>query len=114
VLLDFLNEELPWRSSKSSKMDDVRDIKSKCLLDPERYLWKATSNIQEVKNIFYKLSETLYSDKPDYKFIRNQLNTLLLKEEGSYVPVSVEDLSSLGVIFTFYSVAQTNLTFLCL
>jgi len=87
-------------------MDDVRDIKAKCLLDPECHLWKTTtSNMPEVKSIFYKLNETLYSDKPDYKFIRNQLNTLLQKEGGNYVPKSLEDLSILGVISLFKLIA---------
>ena len=54
-------------------MDEVKAIKTQCLDNPERLLWNATKNIQEVKNIFYHLKKLEYKDKPDYEYIRNQL-----------------------------------------
>lgn len=94
MLLDFLNEELPWRNARSNKMDDVRDIKAKCLADPERFLWRATANTPEVKSIFYMISKLRYSDKPDYGFIRGQLNVLLQKEERFWMSRSSETLNT--------------------
>lgn len=83
MLLDFLNEQLPWRCCKSSKMDEVRDIKAKCLADPERLLWRTTtSGIQEVRSIFHALQRLEYADRPDYAYVRGQLNALLAKEEA--------------------------------
>eukprot|EP00826_Nyctotherus_ovalis_P058164 TRINITY_DN7978_c0_g2_i4.p1 TRINITY_DN7978_c0_g2~~TRINITY_DN7978_c0_g2_i4.p1 ORF type:complete len:332 (+),score=35.52 TRINITY_DN7978_c0_g2_i4:549-1544(+) len=83
VLLDFFNEQLPWRCCKSSKMDEVRDIKAKCLADPEKLLWRTTtSGIQQVCNIFYAIQRLEYADRPDYGYIREQLNVLLAKEDA--------------------------------
>lgn len=64
-------------------MDEVKNIKSCCLSDPENYLWSTTTNkMQEVRNIFHKINELKYEDKPDYDYIREQLKILLQKEEG--------------------------------
>lgn len=112
VLLDFLNEELPWRSSKSNKMDDVKNIKTKCLADPEHCLWKTTtSSMPEVKNIFYKINELSYPDRPDYNFIRLQLNTLLKREEGFHASRSLETFNTFCVISCSDLLAQTRLSF---
>lgn len=83
VLLEFLNEPLPWRICKDNKADDVRDIKGKCLSDPEKHLWNTTTKtIPEVRAIFYSLERLNYSDKPDYNFFRQQLIQMLSKEEA--------------------------------
>jgi hypothetical protein len=62
----------------------VREIKTKCLTSPETYLWRTTtSKIPELHNIFYKIKQLQYSDRPDYEYIRNQLKSLQQKEEQS-------------------------------
>lgn len=67
------------------------------MINPEGHLWRsATNKMQEVQNIFYKLKELKYSDKPDYNYIKNQLRILLQKEEG--VHLSVDTGESFSVI----------------
>jgi tau tubulin kinase len=62
VILDFLEEKLVWREVKEYTMDEVKDIKTKCLKNPDRYLWHKTKNVQEVKNIFMYLKKLSYAD----------------------------------------------------
>jgi len=93
VILDFLNEQLPWRNCKENKVDEVRDIKTKCLAHPEEYLWRTTtSNLKEVHNIFHAVNRLQYADRPNYEYIRQQLNLLLQKEE--YKEQSLRSLST--------------------
>lgn len=66
VILDFLEEKLVWREVKEYTMDEVKDIKTRCLKSPERLLWDKTKNIQEVKNIFFYIKSLKYEDMPDY------------------------------------------------
>jgi len=73
VILDFLEEKLVWREVKEYTMDEVKDIKTKCIKNPERYLWQKTKNLQEVKNIFMYLKKLSYADQPDYNYIKRQL-----------------------------------------
>ena len=81
MVLDFLNEQLPWRSCKDNKVDEVRDIKAECLTDPQHKLWKTTTaNLVEVKNIFDSLQKLQYGDKPDYYYIQAQLQQMLDRE----------------------------------
>lgn len=71
VLLDFYNESLKWREKKSLSMDEVKDIKTMCLKDPKRHLWRGTTkNMVEVHNIFDHLQGLKYKDKPNYNMIR--------------------------------------------
>jgi len=82
VVLDFLNEQLPWRNCKDNKVDEVRDIKAKCLANPEALLWRTTTaGVEQIKNIFYAIQKLDYADRPDYELIRQQLLQLLQKEE---------------------------------
>lgn len=82
VILEFLNEMLPWKGSKDYKADDVKEMKNRCLNDPEQYLWKTnTANMQQIKNIFWSIKRLKYADRPDYKYIREQLSELLKDEE---------------------------------
>eukprot|EP00826_Nyctotherus_ovalis_P012589 TRINITY_DN1333_c0_g1_i5.p1 TRINITY_DN1333_c0_g1~~TRINITY_DN1333_c0_g1_i5.p1 ORF type:complete len:150 (+),score=29.04 TRINITY_DN1333_c0_g1_i5:929-1378(+) len=81
VILDFLNETLPWRTCKDTKSDDVRESKSRCLNCPELHLWKTTANMQEVKDIFWAIKKLRYADRPDYQFIRQKLVALLKNEK---------------------------------
>ncbi len=83
VILDFLNEQLPWRNCKDSKVDEVRDIKASCFRDPEHLLWRTTTaSLPEIRDIFLYLMKLDYADQPDYDFIRQQLGSLLQKEEA--------------------------------
>ena len=70
VILDFLEEKLVWREVKEYTMDEVKDIKQRCLKHPERLLWDKTKNIQEVKDIFYYISKLKYKDQPNYQYIK--------------------------------------------
>ncbi len=76
VILDFLNEDLPWRTCKTSSdlasvKDEVRNIKTRVFEDPESLLWRGTTrNLQPVKNIFYHLKRLNYEDRPDYDYVR--------------------------------------------
>jgi len=58
-------------------MDEVKNIKTECLNNPEEKLWIVTKDVPEVKNIFYHLKRLKYEDVPDYALIRNQLKSIL-------------------------------------
>ena len=81
MMLDFFNEKLLWRTCKNVKSEETRDIKAKCLAEPEKYLWKATEDVEEMKSIFNAIKSLQYSDRPNYNYIREQLQLLLKKEE---------------------------------
>ena len=77
MILDFLNEKLKWREQKEYTMDEVKNIKTECLNNPEEKLWIVTKNIPEVKNIFFHLKSLNYKDQPSYSYIRGQLKSIL-------------------------------------
>jgi hypothetical protein len=77
VILDFLNEKLKWREQKEYTMDEVKNIKTDCLNNPEEKLWIVTKNIPEVKNIFFHLKSLNYKDQPSYAYVRGQLKSIL-------------------------------------
>lgn len=80
-------------------MDEVRDIKTLCFNDPENHLWRTTtSEMQEVRNIFYKIKELQYADRPDYDYIRDQLTILLQKEETKNPLALLDTRESVSVI----------------
>jgi hypothetical protein len=79
VILDFLNEKLKWRDQKEYTMDEVKNIKTECLNNPEEKLWIVTKDIVEVKHIFNHLKSLSYKDKPNYALIRNNLKSILSK-----------------------------------
>ena len=60
-------------------MDEVKNIKTECLNNPEEKLWIATKDIVEVKHIFYHLKNLSYKDKPNYAFIKANLKSILNK-----------------------------------
>ncbi len=67
-------------------MDEVRDIKTKCINSPEAFLWRTTTAaVEPVKQIFYSIQKLAYADRPDYEFIRQQLLQLLQTEEEKEV-----------------------------
>ena len=71
-------------------MEQVKEIKTQCLKDPENHLWIVTKDIQEVKNIFYHLQKLGYGDKPDYDFVRNELKNIYLKYQMPFGGKGVE------------------------
>jgi hypothetical protein len=62
MILDFLNENIPWRNSNryvgnplpiDSVKDEVKDIKMKTLSHPEKFLWSSsTKEFPQIKSIF--------------------------------------------------------------
>ncbi len=74
MLLDFYNEPLKWRENRNLDMNQVRDIKKRCLDNPESLLWsQETVDLPEIRNIYHSITRLNYKDKPDYAFIRTQL-----------------------------------------
>jgi hypothetical protein len=63
MILDFLNENIPWRNSNhyvdnpspliDSVKDEVKDIKMKVLSHPDKFLWSSsTKEFPQIKTIF--------------------------------------------------------------
>lgn len=89
VILDFFNENLPWRNSTlfngnnhpsliDNVKDEVKDIKSKCLKNPEKYLWATTTKrFPHLIEIFYHIKSLQYEDKPSYAFVAQKLREIL-------------------------------------
>ena len=65
-------------------MDEVRAIKTECIIvNPGEKLWRgATKNIEEVRVIFDHLMALRYEDKPNYELIRNNLKSILSRNQG--------------------------------
>lgn len=99
MVLEFLSEELPWRNLKSKNEDDIVKKKSECLEDPEHLLWRtATAKMVQVKNIFYSINKLQYADKPDYEYIRGQLQELLSQYDTT--ESNVDSIFATQVIFS--------------
>ena len=93
VILDFLEEKLEWRENRDFTMEAVKAIKTRCLANPEQYLWtNKTKNIEQVKNIFYHIRSLEYADKPDYFKIRQQLIGIYECRQPIYYQPSLEQL----------------------
>ena len=45
VILDFLNEKLKWREQKEYTMEEVKNIKTECLNNPDEKLWIVTKDV---------------------------------------------------------------------
>lgn len=74
-------------------MEAVKAIKTRCLANPEQYLWtNKTKNIEQVKNIFYHIRSLEYADKPDYFKIRQQLIGIYECRQPIYYQPSLEQL----------------------
>jgi len=84
VILDFLEEKLEWRENKEYTMDEVKAIKTRCLENPQRYLWNATKNLNEVRNIFYHIQGLGYACKPNYEYIKQNLICIYEKNQVIY------------------------------
>jgi hypothetical protein len=77
MLMDFLNEPMPWRNSNDK--DYVKETKIECFKNPETYLWNTTTkNLIPMRAIFYHLKSLEYADTPDYNFIEIKLQEMLL------------------------------------
>ena len=74
MILDLLNENLPWRNYSFEQEDKIIEIKQKCINDPEKYLFLTnTKNNKEIVNIFNYIKNLKFESEPDYEFIYNQL-----------------------------------------
>jgi len=63
----------------------VKEVKEKCLNDPENELWsKETEDIPEIREIYRAIKVLNYLDKPDYGFIRDKLK--LIYEKSQFIP----------------------------
>ena len=80
MLLDLLNEKLPWRNCSDNEKE-ILETKHKCLNDPDKYLFLTTTkNKKEIINIFNYIKNLKYETEPDYDYISNQLTILKNKE----------------------------------
>ena len=53
MILDLMEENLPWRNIDSEKEEEILECKKRCLNEPEKYLFlKSTKNNNEIMNIF--------------------------------------------------------------
>jgi hypothetical protein len=60
--------------SADCSKDEVRDIKLRCLSNPETFLWTTTTKrLPQAALIFRHIQSLNYEDKPDYEYIRSQL-----------------------------------------
>ena len=81
MLLDLMDENLPWRNINFENEDAIIDCKKKCLEEPEKYLFlKSTKNNKEIMTIFEYIKNLKFETEPDYNFIMNQLLILKNKE----------------------------------
>jgi serine/threonine protein kinase len=81
MLLDLMDENLPWRNINFENEDAIIDCKKKCLEEPKKYLFlKSTKNNKEIMTIFEYIKNLKFETEPDYNFIMNQLLILKNKE----------------------------------
>lgn len=74
MILDLLNEQIPWRESEE------KNIKDKCINSPEKYLLLTTTkNKKEILNILNYI-KNIENNICDYKYIYEQLYSLRNKE----------------------------------
>lgn len=80
MILDLLNENLPWRNCKDDK-EEIKKMKEKCLSNPQNFLFLTTTKDKfELYQIYSYLSTLMYQTKPDYQYIYEQLFSLRMKE----------------------------------
>ena len=81
MMLDLMDENLPWRNIENQNEEEIKECKKKCLDDPDKYLFlSSTKNIKEINNIFEYIKNLKFETEPDYNFIKNQLLILKNKE----------------------------------
>jgi len=80
MILDLLNENLPWRNCKEDKNEIIK-MKEKCLKDPIHNLFLTTTKDKiEIYNIYNHIKTLNYDSKPDYQYIYKQIFSLKQKE----------------------------------
>ena len=81
MLLELLNEQLPWRNCSLDNEKEIIEMKIKCINEPEKYLFlTSTKNNKEIINIFNYIKNLKSDNEPDYQYIFNQLSILKNKE----------------------------------
>lgn len=87
VILDFLMEKLEWRSRPDFTMEQVKEMKVRCLGEPQKYLQKgATKEVTEVTLLMKYVSYLKYDSKPDYRY----MSELLAQIYNNYDMVQLE------------------------
>ena len=80
MILDLLNEKVPWRKENIIK-SDIKIIKEKCINDPEKYLFLTTTkDKKEISDILNYIKSLKYESKPNYNYIYEKLFILRNKE----------------------------------
>ena len=81
MILDLMDENLPWRNIETEKIDEIKECKKKCLDEPDKYLFlSSTKNNKEIYYIFEYIKNLKFETEPDYNYIKNQLSILKNKE----------------------------------
>lgn len=84
MMLDLLNEILPWRSCKDDK-DDIKKVKEECLANPDKKLLiTTTKGKKEILELLNHIKSLAYIDRPNYNFIRTKLNELKIQEISKF------------------------------
>jgi hypothetical protein len=84
MMLDLLNEILPWRSCKYDK-DDIKKVKEECLANPDKKLLiTTTKGKKEILELLNHIKSLAYIDRPNYNFIRTKLNELKIQEISKF------------------------------
>ena len=79
LLLEFLGEELPWRADNSFSLAQVKELKTRCLADPEQHLYSATRAMPQVNRICNEITRLQFKDKPDYQLIKQLIQEIIVK-----------------------------------
>ena len=81
MILDLMEENLPWRFIDSQRIEEIKKCKKKCIDEPNKYLFlNSTKNNKEIYNIFEYLKNLKSETEPDYNYIMNQLLIIKNKE----------------------------------
>ena len=81
MILDLMEENLPWRFIDSQRIEEIKECKKKCIDEPNKYLFlNSTKNNKQIYNIFEYLKNLKFETEPDYNYIMNQLLIIKNKE----------------------------------
>lgn len=80
VILELLNEAIPWRYLKDDR-EQIAKKKEICLRDPKNFLFVTSlKNKTQVFDILEYLKSLNYEDKPNYRYIRNKIEEMYMEE----------------------------------
>jgi len=79
VVLELLNEVMPWRTGTDDK-EKIANRKKECIANPEKELLCNNAHKKEILQILYHIQSLQYCDRPNYDYIRNILKGLLNSE----------------------------------